>query len=791
MKDNILKKVNHKIRKLLDSLKYNKVVRIGAVLLANTLLIILLLNLNNIVELPVTYECFSEIAKEGTYKIETVDDYITFAQTVNAGNDYKNCEIVLMEDLDFQNISQVPVIGLTENEKIIFLGRFNGNGHTLKGMKVVNPNGIAAMFADFAGTIFNLTIQDGYFEGDVCAGIAADFRSEGAIVNCRVDAELKGRIAGAFTGDFRGFLFNCVASENSLIGDNKGGYAEECYLEKDGKYISIIDENVVLDSIGTAQNLNAHLARCGDFHGISEMLIWSSENGLWITDEKAVLLKNVSTAIMVNGKEMPLNAYYSHINNHWCIALPPGYYDSELVIKAKNTKGKTERFKRNSGQETILYTDEQYQYFVDFLPIKDANTIMIDLSAEKTLDDIYQNKKTEFSGMISKIDSNGNIKTEYLKAIYGHGNDSWDADKKSFNLKFLEKTDIFGLGADEDYVLLAGYRDDSIMSYVTTTTMIQNLDFPYAHSFDLMNVYVEGEYLGVYFLVEKTELDENRLNISSVYADMKETLGDKLTTYSFTTWIDQKSKAEKYYYEIDYNPEDISGGYLLELDISDYDATASRFVTTHGNRITMKRAHYSSKEQVEYMSDYWQQFEDALYSESGYNQWRKHYSEYIDLESFAKQWLLYELVQENSMSSSVYFYKESELTGDGLLHACFPWDMEHSYLMYGPINEIWLSKSDTSNNYWSRFWLHEDFRKMVKKLWFDEFLGVVEQMVDETPTGDEKTMKNIRWYEERIGNISDMESSRWWLVNPYERCGTIREFLNIRIETLSNLLAEE
>lgn len=71
-------------------------------------------------------------------------------------------------------------------------------------------------------------------------------------------------------------------------------------------------------------------------------------------------------------------------------------------------------------------------------------------------------------------------------------------------------------------------------------------------------------------------------------------------------------------------------------------------------------------------------FEDALYAADGYNEKGKYYTEYMDITSFADQWLFYELNTEISMSSSIYYYKQSEVDGDGLLHACYPWDMEHA-----------------------------------------------------------------------------------------------------------------
>ena len=86
------------------------------------------------------------------------------------------------------------------------------------------------------------------------------------------------------------------------------------------------------------------------------------------------------------------------------------------------------------------------------------DTISIDLNGQKTLDDIHKNKRTEFSGVITIMEQSGNIRKEPLKAIYGHGNDSWDEAKKSFNLKVNEETDLFDIEITDDDVVY-GYDE--------------------------------------------------------------------------------------------------------------------------------------------------------------------------------------------------------------------------------------------------------------------------------------------------------------------------------------------
>ena len=80
---------------------------------------------------------------------------------------------------------------------------------------------------------------------------------------------------------------------------------------------------------------------------------------------------------------------------------------------------------------------------------------------------------------------------------------------------------------------------------------------------------------------------------------------------------------------------------------------------------------------------------------------------------------------------------------------------------------------------------------MVRKLWKEDFVEVIEQMIAEEPSGDSGEMKNISWLKESVVNISQMENSRWRKVNPYNRFDSIKEFLEIRLETLNVLLMDD
>ena len=772
-------------------MKYGKkkILITTARVLVLTAVILLLLQHHKQAEQKIYFNEFSEESKEGYYEITTIEDFLRFSETVASGNQYEWCEVWLNEDLDFSNVENLMPIGLKGAELFEFKGTFNGNGHTIRNMAIENPGGYVGLFANLGGMVKNLQMEDCYFEGEVCGAITAKSMVNAVVINCYVDAETKGELQGTVAGDFYGYIFNCIITGKNVAGDLHTGWLEQCYVVCDGEY-QVADEDRFKEEQSVLTALNGHLSRISGFHDTYDLCLWKLDENISLSKEKAELVESISARVKMDSDELEIKGYYSQNDHLWCIALPAGCNSKPMQMKVKLSSGKVETFLRHPEEPTIVFTHGSDFYGINFITSEIVDSLYVKLSGDRNLQYIHKNKLEENSGMILILDQTGKIHKEVIKGIYGHGNDSWAAQKKSYNLKFEDRVDLLGMGENENFVLLAGYRDDSLMSYVTTTSLINELGFDYAPEFRLVNLYVEGEYAGVYFLAEKIAIDKNRVDISNVYEETKVLNHNYLEASTIVKWKNEGTLAERYFYEIDNQPEDLTGGYLLEIDVEDYTDKESRFVTDRGVKVTMKRAMYSSKEQVNYIADYWQEFEDALYSENGKNSQGKHYSEYVNMDSYVMQWLLYELVQEGSMSSSIYFYKESEVTGDGLLHACFPWDMEHSYLMYGPIQEMWLKESETLSSYWSQFWKHEDFRAAANRIWRTKFVPAIEQMVDENVNVTKSGVKNLRWYEENIGSSSVMETSRWRKMNPYNRCQSIREFLKIRKDALSVLLEE-
>ena len=95
----------------------------------------------------------------------------------------------------------------------------------------------------------------------------------------------------------------------------------------------------------------------------------------------------------------------------------------------------------------------------------------------------------------------------------------------------------------------------------------------------------------------------------------------------------------------------------------------------------MKCPECVSENQIKYISEFYQNMENALYSKDGYttdSKGERHaLSDYIDIESLARMYLLQEFSMNlDSGITSFYLYKDSDLTGDGKLHAAPVWDFD-------------------------------------------------------------------------------------------------------------------
>ncbi len=98
--------------------------------------------------------------------------------------------------------------------------------------------------------------------------------------------------------------------------------------------------------------------------------------------------------------------------------------------------------------------------------------------------------------------------------IRGRGNTSWtDMPKKSYKIEFEKKQSMLGMPKDKDWALISNYADKTLMRNYIAYRLSAALGAYYAPRSEFAELYLNGEYLGVYLLTETIKIGKNRVNI--------------------------------------------------------------------------------------------------------------------------------------------------------------------------------------------------------------------------------------------------------------------------------------
>lgn len=315
-------------------------------------------------------------------------------------------------------------------------------------------------------------------------------------------------------------------------------------------------------------------------------------------------------------------------------------------------------------------------------------------------------KTNEATGKMSLVGTAGTVDySGTLTQLKGRGNSTFtDYTKKPYQIKLSKKADLIGgtkEEANKKWVLLASAAETTLIRNTITFELANLLNMPYTPIYEPIDLFYDGEYRGAYLLTEKTEVDSSRVDIDDLDG-MIEDLNAGTDAYEnpvvVTKTIASKGEtaakensAGSYKYVDGLIEPALPDGashhaYLLEIDFtkrwaegqSAYVDEQSGFMTNRSQAVVTKNPEYLTKETGAYISAFWQEFEDAVYSDDGYNRKTgKYYYEYCDLDSLVKLYLINELGKNyDSFTSSTYFYLPAD---SDIMYAGPVWDYDICY----------------------------------------------------------------------------------------------------------------
>jgi hypothetical protein len=388
---------------------------------------------------------------------------------------------------------------------------------------------------------------------------------------------------------------------------------------------------------------------------------------------------------------------------------------------------------------------------------------------------IHSSKQLSESGKILIMDSRGRSYFEgIIDEIHCRGNSSFDkTEKKSYTISLNKSMDLFEMGKAKKWLLIANAFDDTLVRNASAFFIAELLKLPYTPKFQYVDVYINGNFVGNYLLSEKVEIGKNRVNIRNLEKEVV-SLNKNCNLADTDFFMEQQGRLfSTKGYHIEKEPEDISGGYLLELETSDrYGLEASGFLTSRMQPVVFASPKYASYNQVSYIAGLYQDFEDAVFSADGSNPYTgKMYYEYIDVDSFARKYLLEELVKNLDASfTSQYIYKyDDSISSKFYAGPC--WDYDKSIAASG-ITEDGINLNDPKGLYaavqekesdiWYALYQHKDFKKTVAAIFFKEL----------EPHLKNNCEKIFFEYSKNIRSSNDCNMIRW---NTFPQAATIDE----------------
>ncbi len=298
-------------------------------------------------------------------------------------------------------------------------------------------------------------------------------------------------------------------------------------------------------------------------------------------------------------------------------------------------------------------------------------------------------------------------------AIEIRGSSSQMFDKKQYGFTTVDSSGgdydvpLLGFPTEHTWMLSAQYNDKTLMRDALTFLLSSQIGH-YASRTKYCEVFLNGDYKGVYLLMEKIKRDKNRVNISKMTA--ADTAGDNLT-----------------------------GGYIYKIDKADkptdkgWDALYPPFASS-ARRYLMYQYEYPDPEeimpaQIKYLQTFEKHFEVVMNSPF-YKDTALGYPKILDVPSFVDMTVINELSKNvDGYRLSTFLYKDRTSKNEKLFAGPL-WDYNLGYgnANYGDafLRTGWQVENESSSSvsdpyappfWWKILWGDTGFKKLTALRW--------------------------------------------------------------------------
>lgn len=139
-----------------------------------------------------------------------------------------------------------------------------------------------------------------------------------------------------------------------------------------------------------------------------------------------------------------------------------------------------------------------------------------------TMNEVYGDKKHEEVISFMLFDEYGELDiSKTIGKMCGHGNTTWQKEKKPFSICFEQPISIAGMESSSEWILLANSYDKSYIRNKIVLDSAIEMQMPVSPQCEYVSLYLNGEYNGLYLLTQSVQgLMEKQENVALAFSEM-------------------------------------------------------------------------------------------------------------------------------------------------------------------------------------------------------------------------------------------------------------------------------
>lgn len=364
------------------------------------------------------------------------------------------------------------------------------------------------------------------------------------------------------------------------------------------------------------------------------------------------------------------------------------------------------------------------------------------------MDYIHSEKGNEEPGTIRVYSADGTLEhAGSLESLNGRGNVTWENNpKKPYSLKLSSEADLLGLGQAQKWILIANGFDPSNLRNKAVYDFADSAGLTYSPDCTWVDLYLNGEYAGLYLLSERNEIHPQRIAIAET--------GSTLVSIEM----------------------------LERLERQDYP----HIVVDEDTALRLHSAEKSTDE----MTAFWKSVDNAIQAPDGIDPVTgKSYLEFIDLDSWVRKYLIEEVFGNVEASAvSHYFYIDGN-DETGKIYAGPVWDYDYALgsqrtWQTGTVQALFSGRpyvwNEADTPWFYALWQKEEFRSRVIELYETQFRPRMLQLLE----------TSFDQYAAQITEAARLNDIRWSLGAAEAETESIKTYLTQRLAFLDSLWLE-